>query len=56
MCNKKASHKERLLLVVTPAGFKPATPGAEIQCSIQLSYGAISGKIRIYYNNNLFFS
>ena len=42
--------------IVTPAGFKPATAGAEIQCAIQLRHEAISGKIRIYYNNNLFFS
>ena len=26
--------------VVTPAGLEPATTGLEIQCSIQLSYGA----------------
>ena len=28
------------LNMVTPAGFEPATVGLEIQCSIQLSYGA----------------
>ena len=32
------------IFLVTPAGFKPATAGAEIQCSIQLSYGAIAQK------------
>ena len=28
------------LEVATPAGLEPATPGLEIPCSIQLSYGA----------------
>lgn len=34
-------------LVVTPAGFKPATLGAEIRYSIQLSYGAIINSTNI---------
>ena len=30
-----------LLFVVPPAGFEPATPGSEVPCSIQLSYGGV---------------
>ena len=41
---KKNRLQKQPIYIVTPAGFKPATAGAEIQCSIQLSYGAISQK------------
>ena len=34
-----------LLFFVTPAGFKPATAGAEIQCAIQLRHEAIGAKL-----------
>jgi hypothetical protein len=30
-----------LILLVTPAGFEPATTRLEGECSIQLSYGVI---------------
>ena len=35
--------------LVTPAGFEPATFGAEIRNSIQLNYGAISGANIVVY-------
>ena len=41
---KKNRLQKQPIFKVTPAGFKPATAGAEIQCSIQLSYGAIAQK------------
>ena len=34
-----------ILMLVTPAGFEPATIRLEGECSIQLSYGAVSGAI-----------
>ena len=44
LVDKKNRLQMQPIFLVTPAGFKPATAGAEIQCSIQLSYGAIAQK------------
>ena len=53
---KKNRLQKQPILKVTPAGFKPATAGAEIQCAIQLRHEAIWSKIIIYCNNNIFFT
>ncbi len=46
---KKLTYVGKLLLLVTPEGFKPPTLGAEIRYSIQLSYGAKFGcKYNVY--------
>ena len=44
MPRKSLIYKALLLELVTPAGFEPATFGAEIRNSIQLNYGAICSK------------
>ena len=37
---KKNRLQKQPIFKVTPAGFKPATAGAEIQCAIQLRHEA----------------
>ena len=39
--NGNSQHNEESSRLVHPEGVEPSTPGAEIQCSIQLSYGCI---------------